>query len=236
MGSETTVFHGLAMWSADGTTFTYGDADGVWIFDIFHQSEPELVVPSIGDAIPSPLFLSTSGRYLAYTWDRAGDDWTTMDRLSGQEFENAIISLNERFVAQIAPPNPEPRPDIAGCRVPMMYDCRVVFRNAPRYFEWIGEQSYVISRCTDGSNEDCTLGASEVSYLIQPIRQDAGISIYSGWLGDIDYQPNQQVLAFVTAPQTFALNHESRAFDLSDQLDGAIADIEWLPSLFYYDQ
>jgi hypothetical protein len=236
MGSDATALYGLAMWSADGTTFTYGDADGVWVFDIFHQSEPELVVPVEGDALPSPLFLSTNGRYLAYTWNRADDDWTTLDRLTGETFENAMISPNERFMAQIAPLNPEPRPDVAGCNVPMMYDCHRTFGNSLRYFEWIGEQSYMVSRCADDSNEDCELGASEVSYLIQPINQNVGIRQYSGWLGDIDYQPQQQMLAFVIAPQTIALNDERIAFDFGDQLDGAIVDIEWLPSLFYFSR
>jgi hypothetical protein len=231
--------YGLAMWSTDGTTLIYGDAEGVWLFDIYHEGEPQLIAGVENGIVPSPLFVSTTGRYVAYTYDRESGNWTTLDRMNGQIYENAIISPDERYMSQIVPATSFSRPDI-GCSAPLIDGCRLVYNDTPpRYFEWIGDDGkYFSVICSDDTNEDCNLKVWDISYSYTTGWERRDYFDYNGYLADVDYEPEQQIFAIVTGTQTIAIaggeyTIRNSTYDLSEQLAGDIVDVEWMPSLFY---
>lgn len=229
--NNKSALYGKVFWSADGTTFTYGDSLGTWVMDLFRQDEPELVVAADKE-IPEPLLLSETGRYLAYTFDR--QEWITLDRLSGKTYHNVIISPDERNMVQIGFENDIPsKGDILGCPIPLIEGCHVNLVNL-KYFGWVSDQLYFYALCKPNNNIDCDIGFSPIGYKepfldfpMWPLEE----SIKR--LGDVDFEPHQQILAFVSGAKTLYLNHEE--YDLSNFIDGDITDIEWMPSLFYFE-
>ncbi len=78
-------------WSEDSTTLAYQDERGIWHWDIFEEAHPQLVLST--DHSSTLLDVSRSGRYVRYRHD---DTWSLLDVISGESYERAIASPDER--------------------------------------------------------------------------------------------------------------------------------------------
>jgi hypothetical protein len=227
-------FYGKAIWSEDGSTVAYEDKNGIWTLDLYHQTQPELTVSSNPELL-HPLFLSPTGRYLAFTENPELENWVTLDRVSGIKYENAIISPTERFMVQVAAENPIPRGDVIGCRLPMIEGCGIGIINRPHYLSWVRDDTVAIATCNIDNEQQCELRGYVVQNEFVSNEDYLFVAKYDGWLGDITYEPEQGILAYVTNPKAIRLDKSGGVldYDLSEILDGEIVDIEWMSSLFY---
>lgn len=234
----------VVRWSADGTTMAYYDKAGVWVFDVFRMEKPELLVAGSG---LRPLFLSTSGRYVAYQNPtttaesrRADVEWTVLDRVTGVKFANAIVSPDERHMAHIAPAVPVESPNGETCTAPFMTDCPLVLDYVPQRFEWTADPAvYYDVRCS--SNGMCDLRSDRVDGLTISMAEYQELPDTSGQISDVAYESTQGLYAvavggtniLLLTPEPITGDLEDQLIELSDSLDGKIVDVAWLPSLFY---
>jgi hypothetical protein len=223
---------GRAVWSADGATLLFGDAQGIWLWDIYRQSEPELLIPATGAQIPTPLFVSATGRYIGYTWDvTARNRWIMVDRFNGEEFENALISPNERQLAQFGV-TPD---DGNSCLPPFLTNCAHYFDNLPQQFRWVADETYIIVQCENDNPSVCDLnGSSQTPLRTTGYNPHIRMRILRDRLvGDIAFDPIQNLFAVVVGPQTVRIDITEH--DLSNWLDSDIVDLQWMDSLFYHE-
>jgi hypothetical protein len=223
---------GRAVWSADGATLLFGDAQGVWLWDIYRQSEPEVLIPATDAQIPTPLFASATGRYIGYTWDfDARNSWVMIDRFNGMEFENALISPNERQLAQFGV-TPD---DDNLCQPPVLIKCAHYFNDLPQQFRWIGDETYFIVQCKTNNPQVCDLsGSSETVIRTHGYNPQIRLRILRDrWVGDVAFDPIQNLFAVVVGPQTIRI--DTTEYDISERLDSDIVDIQWMDSLFYHE-
>ena len=89
-------------WSADSTTIAYQDSRGIWHWDIFEETHPQLILP--GDGSKELLDVSKSGRYLRYSHD---ETWSLIDVETGEIHERAIATPDERNLIFVQPSYPE---------------------------------------------------------------------------------------------------------------------------------
>lgn len=229
-------------WSADGNVIAYSDAQGIWTWDLFWEEQPELGLRAGQGEFLTLLFLSNTGRFLAYTLDRASNRWLTLNRMTGDTFENTIVSPTERYMIQIAPESITPQPGVVHCGLPSGEYCIPYFSQIPRRFEWIdGDRYYVISCENEAS---CRFLGEIADY--REDQQTYEQRIFPGGVGDIRdvaFEPSQELfvvakgttlyLQYRSGDHTLYEQYEFRFYDLQEQLDGEIMDVEWLPSLFY---
>ena len=89
-------------WSADSTTIAYQDSRGIWHWDFFEETHPQLVLP--GDGSNELLDISNSGRYIRYSHD---ESWSLIDVESGKTYERAIATPDERNLIFVQPSYPK---------------------------------------------------------------------------------------------------------------------------------
>jgi len=219
---------GAAEWSADGSTLLYADDLGLWVFDLWRGAEPNLIMARQWEAFPSPVFVSSTGRYLGMKTDANSPDWLLMDTHSGELFENGLVSADERRVALLGRRQPLAQASIYECAPPMASNCPLIIAPMPQEFAWLDNSAYYV------------VGTSGAYYGRYDLAYVPGYGIgeprlaYEGDVIDVAYEPHQGLFVTVTDDHTLAFSDYRREFDLSEQIDGAITRVEWLPPLFYY--
>lgn len=206
-GADTPIesLYGQAVWSASGATLTYVDAQGLWVYDLINQSIPELLIE---DAMP--LFVSNSGRYVGFRTQEMESEWAVVDRISPEiHIENGLVSPNEGR--------------------------GIVVRDAD-YFEWMNNLTYFKVENCDAVNAKCQLTVDTLTY--EQLGRDT--FTYTGPIFDVDYEPEQGLFVLALGPQAISIGDTryelyEHVFDLAEQIDGSIVDVQWMPSLFYRD-
>ncbi|MBK9748367.1 MAG: hypothetical protein IPO91_16550 [Chloroflexi bacterium] len=221
---------GQVEWSADGNILVYADDQGLWTLDLWRSSQPELVVS--GDQL-FPLFVSATGRYIGYQTDQASQNWLTLDTVTGETFENALVSNDERQFALLAPTQPAEQRDHFTCTPPLTANCPLVFETFPQEFGWIDRNRYYVVLAPDQNQS----GAYAASYSLIENAGRLNEFDFNGFatgdtVMDITYEPHQGTFALLMGDYEIRVNNLS--LDLSSSLDGAITQIEWLPPLFYF--
>jgi hypothetical protein len=241
------ALHGQAAWSEDSTAIAFVDAAGIWHFNFFQQTEPQLVVPFDEDVpVLDVLELSRGGRYLRYG---AADDWTLLDVQTGAMHDNGLTSPDEVHLALIDPKefsrslDGSPRPDVMGCFLPVQRDCAAVIQTNDEfevvYFAWRSATTLLVVYCEVGNRDECAVSFIDVDGVIPgayfPHRFSSFAPAY-----DTDYDVQGDELALVSSDYTIQLRSYATyysdiygTFDLSDVLDSPIAGIEWGQSLWY---
>ncbi len=220
---------GAAEWSADGNILVYADDQGLWALDLWRGLQPELVV-SGSDLFP--LFVSTTGRYIGYQTDQASPNWLTLDTSTGETFENALVSNDERQFALLAPTQPTEQHDHFACTPPLNSNCPLVFATFPSAFGWLGRNRYYIAF------ETWQRWYSAYTAFYGLIEGEGHIEFVRGRFSSeevvlaVAYEPHQGTFALLMSEYEIRLDRLS--LDLSGSLDGAITQIEWLPPLFYF--
>lgn len=232
-------------WSADSTAIAFQDERGIWLWDIFEDSEPQLVV-AYDDEI-TLLDLSDSGRYLRYD---LSDTWFLLDVQDGEIFENAIATPDERTLIYFRSDYPEGPSDInrrggRECRTPLLRSCPIYISwSQPFDFFWYKHNQIALFGCGE---DTCAV----VSYHWQLSTGGAGsrsrlniaIPIVSAFDYDITYDQPVVAINDFTLEFGFYPSYERDEpsdpppdidmVDLSDQLDSPIIELEWGQPIFY---
>jgi len=133
-------------------------------------------------------------------------------------------------------------PDVEGSQC-IQLPCNISMISSPDEFLWIGsgtDVNFIVIRCGDNRSEYesgenapyCSLRSGSLSYRSYPSNFQPFPLVRDDRAMDFTYEPRYDVYAYIMGEQTIRLNRYD-AYDLSDQIDGAIVDIAWLPSLFY---
>ena len=244
------ALRGTMVWSGDSTTVAYVDAAGIWQYDFFQQTEPQLIVPfeELGPSLD--IFeLSRTGRYLRYG---TLDGWTLVDGQTGATYDDGLISPEERYLAlfhssEIRAPV-APREDTAECYVPVRAECGISVTMDEEfelaYSAWIDANSLLVFYCFVDNHSRCD---AEQINLDRPYDVDLPRSPEWGPQQffpayDVAYDPQYGKLALVSSDYTIQfdryISHPldiDETPDLSYVLDSPIVDIEWGESLWYDD-
>ncbi|MCY4019978.1 MAG: hypothetical protein OXG39_11275 [Chloroflexi bacterium] len=84
------------VWSADRRTIAFQNAQGIWLWKVFRDAAPQLLIPA--EAAQKLLDLSAFGRYLRFGND-AG--WTLLDVQTGESWTDTLITPDESRLIQI---------------------------------------------------------------------------------------------------------------------------------------
>ena len=226
-------------WSGDSKSIAFQDSRGAWLWNIFDEAGPQLVLEA--DADQELLDLSHSGRYLRYG---ARASWTLLDVQSGETWQNTLISPDESRLIQIRDEfaNEEARSShiygtYQACNAPLSR-CpltivaappRFIFWNEPGFvglvfetrlenFPWKHSHSHLLAChcCCPG-----TISSSE----LPPVAAFAFDPTYM-----------QPAFAYEETRIGFKLRSLSLNYDrvdLSEYLDSPIVDLEWGQPIFY---
>jgi hypothetical protein len=214
-----------AAWSPDGRLLAYSDADGLWLWDVFNaESEPQLLLATESDVIPLVRHFSPLGRYLAI---QSGDKYEYVDLVSLERLPDGMFSPDERFL--IAYGTTSELSVVSYCRRNIPFSCAEIDVLA-REVIWIDSRSYVAHWCNaaEGYSDVCRLVYEFTDYARGLYGEDSDTII------DIAYQSDSGLLAIARDGYSIEID-DWQIFDLSESLSSPIAKIEWLPSLFYFD-
>lgn len=211
---------GQAAWSRDGRLFAYTDADGLWLLDVYSQTQ-RLLLPTEPDQQPAiARYFSAGGRYLAVTLGGAGERHN-LDLVIGSLLPDGVISPNERFLiaydtaADISP--------YSRCILTRSeYGCRE--EGLGRETLWLSDDFHLTARCgsTDAVSCDVHMAA------LYCCSSSFGATI------SFDYEPVTGV--YLTTPDAYSIKVWDRPRapqrDLRGEINGEIITAEWLPSLY----
>jgi hypothetical protein len=248
-------------WTNDSSTVAFGDAAGIWRWNIYTMAEPELLVAAdalVGlqldtlPEVPQLLDISFSGRYLRYG---TANSWTLFDTLTGESFVNALVTPDELNLAFI---NVEAPNGVAGfnqlqgqsetyhCSIPLYLSCPIVVAQAGEIvsFAWSFDSLDILA--CDEINHNCALGRYNWS-ISSPRIYSEGFTWELGWAESMIYYELSRYWGqlFITGDYTFMLNYNPmdefetyypELYDLSSQLDSPIIHIEWGQSIFYEER
>lgn len=226
-------------WSADSTTIAYQDSRGIWHWDIFEKATPHMVAR--GDASVELLDLSRSGRYVRYS---KGESWNLLDIASGEEYDQAISTPDERKLIFIKRSFPKgtvrvheegyPRPFGSRlarrtCDVPLSQcPVNIQFSNLIEFFEyqpgWIGLVSdrtvkvfpWYISMEDSPSIDGATWPGQIIAFDFDSTYKRPAMAI----------DEFQIALSFSKDEPYFSV-------DLREHLDNPIAEVEWGQPVFF---
>jgi hypothetical protein len=213
---------GRWIYSPDGRTLAFGDAAGLWLWDVYSPDvEPRLLIPADEKTAsrPYPRYFSPMGRYLAVTnVDRS----YTLDLITGERLLDGVISPDERKI--LVYDTAEPLSLMRACIITNDTCTRTAY--AIREARWTADDQYIFTTCEDLSNDTCRV-------MIERINRSSSWP-YEGF--DFDYQ--SIVGSFVIAVdegRLLTMTPDRQYHEIGRFLDGAIVDIEWLPPLWIED-
>ena len=232
-------------WSSDSTTIAYQDDRGIWHWDIFEDTHPQLVIPDAENE--TLLDISRSGRFLRHS---NNESWSLMDVKTGVTHERAIPTPDERNLIFIRSGYPDGtvtafagrknhyRYAWRNCRVPLS-ECHIhlVDPLSPiEFFEyqpgWIG---IVTRRAVKLFPWYLSMEESQLSVAVElllPIKAFDYDEMYN--LPATAYGDFTIALGFTTSLDKSSKEQGVYApINLRGQLDSPIADIEWGQPVFY---
>ncbi|MDX2078664.1 MAG: hypothetical protein SFZ02_19690 [bacterium] len=219
-----TIIPNSAVWSPNGQFLVFADDRGIMLWDVFVEgAEPILIYDTDIKRIQG---FSPLGRFLVIGDTENG---ISIDLISGETYPVGVFSPTENYL--------------------MSYN-NELFQFIPRQFQdmselyspihkiqWLSNNSWIALACNSEDNPaSCNI-----------IRENTGISSEAvqthGYAFDYDMQNRSLVMVVdefqinieQTLGQSQYINTMHYNYDLSPYLDSPIASIEWLPSLFYYD-
>ena len=227
-------------WSMDGTTIAYSDADGLWVMDIFRQSEPELVIAS--DEPIHALSLFTSGRFIAFTHDNI--TWSVLDRLTGEQYPNTLLSRDERYFVVVDDEDTSIEDRAYPlCTAPISTTCFATFSpDTLRQVIWTERSRGIAAVC---DTEVCTIDSVPILLSADQIRARVRVPAFpsDSTIADMIYDSRFGVFAGAFVHESTSEVHLYRAgvyiyppitqLSRSITLDGVIRDMMWMDSLFY---
>lgn len=235
------------VWSADSTTIAYQDLQGIWHWNLFENSEPQLIVPNV-DGI-ALLDISDSGRYVRF---EVADSWMSIDLNSSETYEYALATPDERNLIYIRAEYPEDTPDVnrggdRQCRVPLAETCPIYLQGNEDFdYFWFKNNQIAILSCWE---EGCWIRthqwqlANGTSSFNSYGRLDVVLPVVSAVDYDITYDQPAIAVDNFTIEFDFYPRYwrdepsdppfDYQAIDLTERLDSPIALLEWGQPIFY---
>jgi len=218
------VIPNSAAWSPNENIIAFSDDRGIMLWDVFTEgSEPVLIYETDTKTIQG---FSPLGRFLVIGDDENG---VSIDLISNDIYpvgvfspmEDYLLSYNTQMI-QFIPP-----------QIQDMIEIYPSFHQ----IQWVSDFMWLSLACDDENNhETCVIIRGDN-------RNIQGFTAIEGY--DFDYDMQNRLLAVVI--NDYELQIEQTLgdmpliitwvdeYNLSPYLDSPIASIEWLPSLFYYD-
>lgn len=221
--TSTNTNANYAVWSPDARLIVYSDVNGLWAWDVLADESPQLLIPTTDNVIPYARYFSPRGRYLAIT---EGQTNYNLDLISGEELPDGTFSANDSLLLTLTPHNVAPgfySFSIQQIAPPATYT-PFIEGTIVREAVWLDEQRFAAVRCVpDEGIESCDFLNMNVNGQIQ--MGDDGPLVYQGY-------------SIVVQNETFAaiVDRDTLLFngtEINVLLDSDIAEIRWLPSLFY---
>jgi hypothetical protein len=217
-----TLLRDLGAWSPDGRVLAFVDDRGLWLWDPFApDATPELQTQKNITAVHG---FSRTGRYLSVT---VSGERKHLDLISGEYLPDGALSAEDRtllvygsppHMLHLVPRNEFPFP-------PDIYGMASIIKA-----EWTARWRFAALMCGDETRESCAVIELSRDKLSEP-------AVHTGYA--FDYSQDTGSLAVVKNPRMLSLrnglNGEMREVDLSGLIGGEIAEVEWLPSLFYHE-
>lgn len=230
-------FHRAATWSPDGRLLAYSDADGLWLWDVFATTTPRLLIATEGDVNPQPRYFSPLGRYLAIA---QGELYRKLDLLSGDFLPDGVISPDDRILLKY-----DTRASVFDLEICGLtpYRCHTTIRSM--YYGDIDSfgEAHSIYELTQAQD----VGWIDVHrlFVVACVPDQPRFCSFSQWKADFngwyaehlgqgyafDYDHENDSYVFVTSGSIIHI--DGREVDLSASVDGEIAALKWMPSLFY---
>ena len=236
-----------AIWSEDSTQLTFSTSEGLWQWDLLTIGyPPQLVIPTNGN-IPVARYFSPQGRYLAVS---EGDKHYTLDLVSKRQLPDGVISTDDRRILVYD--------TLIG--QPTEY---YILQLLSQELQQLGRQKLWHGEWTDSNTFIAAVaGNSYIEWVAQPPYPDGTIesfperidrpfmniysffvpaSPYGQWLSvakphmlDFDYDANLGLLQLGVDRYWLRIGDKALIY-LRGLVDAPIAEITWLPSVFYYD-
>ncbi|MCU0480276.1 MAG: hypothetical protein MUE54_03590 [Anaerolineae bacterium] len=208
-------------WSPCGRYLAYADTDGIYLWDVFTpNSSPELLIKTNHKMIHG---FSPLGRFLMIGNGDAGFSFRLED---GSTHPLGAFSPNDRILLPYQNPSQIiyflPNYQVATTTLP---DELVGYQTEK--IVWAGNNRFYRLMC---NNQSCFMAGGDISYRVytsHPLIEARNF--------DYDTVNDQLVVLHDDYNITITTPFTTLQYDLSPYLDSPIANIEWLPSLFYYD-
>lgn len=224
------------VWTLDGRKLVYTDQDGLWLWDALNPGvKPRLLVGNEAGR-PVARYFSAHGRYLAVT---QGEDRYTLDVETGARFPDGLVSPDERtllafdtaaeefevIIVWLAPPGRQKAVDNLG-------NSRV------SQVEWLNDRAFLMTRyaphtCDVDTGECYPEGWVVTERLISGLGFLNNVPHLFSYGSQFDYDARSNKLVTLIDDTTIAINGQNR--DLAEWLNSPITEVQWLPSLVYYD-
>lgn len=224
-----TIYPNSAAWSPNGRLLAFADIDGIYLWDVFvEDAKPVLIYETNIKTIEG---FSPLGRYLVIG-DK--DEGLALDLVSGNTYPIGVFSPSERYLMAYK------GGELIGFTpyiVTTVYDATDVDE-----IIWLSDYMWMGLSChVQGEEKSCFLvnGFSREGYRTIANLSDIPINGF-------DYDLQTDMFGVATNGFHLEITHWQwwldfreftlwKEYDLSPYLDSPIASIEWLPSLFYYD-
>jgi len=234
-------YHALATWTPDGRQLAYSDDDGIWLWDVYTVgSQPRLLLSIESSKMLIPNYFSPLGRYLNFSRDGVNKH---LDIVSSEIIADGLISPDDRLLINYEEKHAEM--GYAICSI-INYECvwgsylslstydaitgeieRVyVPTSILKKTQWINKYSFIQSACVPDEPELCAV-------FMQHTDPNGWSRRWFGHGFDFTYDSNQDIIATLKDRHTIRI--DGVEIDTSQWFDEEIINIEWLPSLFYYD-
>jgi hypothetical protein len=212
----------LGAWSPDGRLLAFVDDRGLWLWDPFTpDAKPELQPQEDVTAVHG---FSRTGRYLSVT---VSGERKHLDLVSGEYLPDGAFSPEDRTLVVYGNP---PRLIHFVPRSEFPFPAEIYGTASLLSAEWTGRWRFAALMCGDETRESCAIIELSRDKLREP-------AVHTGYA--FDYSQDTESLVVVQDSNVLSirngLNNEMQEVDLSGVIGGEIIDVEWLPSLFYYE-
>lgn len=234
--------HSKATWTPDGRLLAYSDDLGIWLWDVYDaDTQPRLIIPIDSSETLTPNYFSPLGRYLNFSRDNTSKNF---DIVSGAVIADGIISPDDKVLI-----NFEEQHGAFGYEICSLItiDCNTIWSelylatfdektgevsnvyfptHIQKHIEWISKFAFIQIACVDRDTDLCVVYRTRTN----------SVGWYSSNIGkgfEFAYDHNQDLIAILKDDHTISI--DGMKIDTKEWFDEAIINIEWLPSLFYFD-
>lgn len=223
------------VWSADSSSIAFQDSKGIWLHDIYEQSEASLILANETDR--TLLDISANGRYIRYG---SHASWTLRDVKTGEIWKNTLISPDESRLVHIEVGEDSRRSGVVEqrkiCGVPLL-NCPLVVRSAePVYIFWHEPGFVGLATSTYVESYPWNLSLENFCCCCDGRLRGSALPSISSFAFDHSYRQVAFSYANTRIGLSLSKYDDFDSIDLSEYLDSPIVNLEWGQPVFYARQ
>ena len=222
-GNDTLADAHYAAWSSDARQLAYSDTAGLWLWDALGGGEPRLLIPSQSEVITYPRYFSPRGSYLAVT---AGDRLYNLDLVSGDELADGFFSSDDRLLLALNPTSSAGFYSLSIQQFAPPASYSPFGGGSTHQTAWLDDGWFLTVQCTEPNTTSCHMLPMNIDGSLRPDGK-GNVLTYDGYSFDLAGN------FYASIVNAHTINFNGTRLDLSATLDGDIAVIRFLPSLFY---